>query len=101
LAANAAAWRWAAATAASPGSASPTSKTAQQVGLHLGLVVDRHLGQGIAGAVDQAPLAQAGWKRPVEGAGQPRSAVADRKQRHPQPAMGQIGEEVVPGVGRL
>jgi hypothetical protein len=40
-------------------------------------------------------------ERPVEGAGQPRSAVADRKQRRPQPTMGQIGEDVVPGVGRL
>jgi hypothetical protein len=45
--------------------------------------VGRHLGQGVAGSVDQTPLAQAGRERPVKGAGEPGGAVADPQQRCP------------------
>jgi hypothetical protein len=45
--------------------------------------VSGHLGQGVAGSVDQAPLAQAVGERPVEGAGEPGGAVADAQQRRP------------------
>ena len=72
-----------------------------ELGLHLGLVMGGHLGQGVAGAVDQTPLAQAGRERPVKGAGEPWGAVADPQQRRPQAALGEVGEEVGPGVGRL
>jgi hypothetical protein len=57
------------------------------------------LGQGVAGAMDQAPLPQAGRERPVEGACQTGRAVADAQQRGTQASADQVGEEVVPGVG--
>jgi hypothetical protein len=50
---------------------------AQQVGLHLVLVMSGHLGQGVAGAVHQTPLAQAVGERPVEGADKSGGAIAD------------------------
>jgi hypothetical protein len=74
---------------------------AQQVGLHLVLVMGGHLGQGVAGSVDQTPLAQAVGECPVEGAGQPGGAVADPQQRCPQATLLEVGQEVVPGVGGL
>jgi hypothetical protein len=54
-----------------------------------------------ADTVDQAPLPQAGRERPVERARQTGRAVADPQQRGAQASADQVGEEVVPGVGRL
>jgi hypothetical protein len=74
---------------------------AQQVGLHLGLGIGGHLGQGGAGSVDQAPLAQAGGECPVEGAGEPGAPSLIPSSGGPQATLGEVGEEVVPGVGGL
>ena len=52
-----------------------------EVGLHLGLVVRGDLGQDVAGAVDQAALAQAGREARLEGADEAGGAVADAQQR--------------------
>jgi hypothetical protein len=51
--------------------------------------------------MDQTPLPQRGAKVLLERADQPRGAVADAQQRRTQPAADQVGQEVVPGVGRL
>ena len=51
--------------------------------------------------MDQAPLAQAGRERPVEGADEPGGAVAYPQQRRTQATLLEVGEEVVPGVGGL
>jgi hypothetical protein len=72
-----------------------------EVGLYFVVVVGRHLGQDVAAAVDETALAQAVRVGPVERAGQAGCAVADSQQRCPQAARLEVGEEVVPGVGRL
>jgi hypothetical protein len=50
-------------------------------GLDLGLSALGYLGQNVAGAVDQTPLAQRAGQLPFERADQPSGAVGDDQQR--------------------
>src|SRR5690606_28811171 len=52
-------------------------------------------------SVHQAALTEAGGEPELERGDQPRPAVADPQHRRPKTAADQVGEEVVPGVGRL
>ena len=70
-------------------------------GLHLGLVAGADLGQHVAGAMDQTPLAQRAREGLLGGADQAGCAVGDDQQRWFEAAAYQVGQEVVPGVGGL
>ena len=60
-----------------------------------------HLGQDVAGAVDEAALAQRAGEHGLGGVDQPAGAVADHQQRRLEATLGQLVEEVIPGVGGL
>jgi hypothetical protein len=69
--------------------------------LHLVLGTDGHLGQDVAGSVDQTPLPQRAAEHGLGGVDQPAGAVGDDQQRWGEAAGGELVEEVVPGVGGL
>jgi hypothetical protein len=51
--------------------------------------------------VDEAALAQRAGEHGLGGVAQPAGAVADHQQRRLEATLGQLDEEIIPGVGGL
>ena len=67
----------------------------------LGMGLGGHLGQNIAGAMDQAALPQRAGQGGLGGVDQPGRAIGDNQQRWAQPPRAQFVEEIAPGIGGL
>ena len=67
-------------------------------GLDLGLRGHGDLGEHVADAMHQAPLAQRRRERLLDRGQQPGGTVGDHQNWRAQATAGQVGEEVDPGV---